>query len=62
MRRSQAQARWTGFVLDKEKIRQFRDCSPYAKLQWLEDANYFLLKALSKKKRQLWEKFRQGMI
>ncbi|MCX6353967.1 MAG: hypothetical protein NTZ78_03550 [Candidatus Aureabacteria bacterium] len=62
MRRSKARAAWSGFVLDKEKIRQFRDCSPYAKLQWLEDANNFLLKALSKKKRQLWEKFRRGEI
>lgn len=53
---------WTGFVLDREKIRRCMDVDPYWKLQWLEEANYFLLKAMSKKKREIWEKFRRGEI
>jgi hypothetical protein len=51
-----------GFALDKEKIRRFMNASPAAKLQWLEDANYFLLKALDKRKLERWEKFRRGEI
>jgi hypothetical protein len=51
-----------GFVLDKEKIRRFMHTSPAAKLQWLEDANAFLIKALGKDKLKRWEKFRRGEI
>lgn len=51
-----------GFVLDKEKIRMFMNASPAAKLQWLEDANSFLIKALGKDKLERWEKFRRGEI
>lgn len=51
-----------GFVLDKEKIRMFINVSPAAKLQWLEDANSFLLKALGKNKLERWDKFRRGEI
>ncbi|MCX6340706.1 MAG: hypothetical protein NTX71_12460 [Candidatus Aureabacteria bacterium] len=51
-----------GFVLDKEKIRRTMNASPAAKLQWLEEANNFLIKVADRKTKKLWEKFRRGEI
>ena len=48
-----------GFTLSKEKINQFKDMSGKAKLDWLEDANRFIRKAVSPEKLKLWNEFRR---
>lgn len=50
------------FKPDKEYIRQTMNMPAYAKLEWLQEANEFINRALSKRKRKIWEKFRKGEI
>lgn len=50
------------YVVTIEQIRAYRAVSPEQKLQWLQDANEFLAKALTGKRREIWQKFRRGEI
>ncbi len=53
-----------GFSYDvsEERIRWWISVPPKEKLEWLEEANEFLNKALSSEKRRAWELFRKGAI
>ena len=51
-----------GFKPDIEYIKQTMDMPARFKLEWLEEINAFTNKALSKRKRKIWEKFRRGEI
>lgn len=48
------------FTLDREKIRQSYRLSPEMKLTWLEEANHFINKTLSKEKRMTWGKLQKS--
>ena len=48
------------FELDHEKIKQGLRLSPKERLDWLEEANHFLQKALTPKQKKIWEKIRKG--
>lgn len=48
------------FKPDIEYIKQTMDMPARSKLDWLEEANAFTYKALSKRKIKIWEKFRKG--
>jgi len=50
------------YVVTIEQIRAYRAVSPEQKLQWLQDANEFLAKALTGRRREIWQKFRRGEI
>lgn len=43
-------------------IRETMNMPTYSKLKWLEEANAFIDKALSKKKKRAWEKLKRGEI
>jgi len=45
------------YRLSKEKLREFLDSSPEAKLEWLEEANRFINEFLPSEKRKRWEEF-----
>ncbi|MCG2782650.1 MAG: hypothetical protein L6243_03580 [Candidatus Altiarchaeales archaeon] len=46
-------------TMTRDKIRQSYKLSPVEKLNWLEEANEFINKALSPEKRRIWmENFR----
>lgn len=51
-----------GFRPQTEYIKQTMNMPACSKLKWLEEANLFIGRALSKKKRRLWERFRRGEI
>ena len=46
------------FMITKEKLEKCRGMSPEAKLQWLEEANRFIYKFVSKDQLARWEKIR----
>ena len=45
-----------------EQIRRWRALPPEVKLQWLEDANRFLRRALSPQAKAIQERFRRGEL
>jgi hypothetical protein len=49
------------YIFSNEKLREFKDMSIKARLQWLEEANAFINKALGFKKRALFDKRFEGM-
>ena len=51
-----------GFLPSEEYIKDTMHLSAREKLIWLKEANEFIRKALTKKKRAIWEKFRRGEI
>jgi len=50
------------YFVTKEQIREWMRVPPEQKLQWLEEANKFLLKAMDPKAREIMEKLRRGEI
>lgn len=50
------------YVVSEEKIRWWRAVPAKQKLEWLEEANNFLRKALSPEKQKIVEQFRKGEI
>ena len=50
------------FKPDIDYIKRTMDMPVRSKLEWLEEINIFVNKALSKKRRRIWEKFRKGEI
>lgn len=51
-----------GFLPDIEYIKDTMNLSPREKLIWLQEANEFVRRFVSKKKLKLWDKFRSGKI
>lgn len=45
-----------------EQIRRWRALPAEVKLQWLEDANHFLVLALTPKTRAIQDRFRRGEL
>ena len=45
------------FRPSQEALKQFKDASPEAKLNWLEEANRFVNDFVSPKKLERWKKF-----
>lgn len=45
-----------------EQIKEYMALPAEMKLQWLEEVNEFLYKAMPPKNREIWEKFRKGEI
>ncbi len=50
------------FKPDINYIRETMNMPTKAKLEWLEEVNAFAYKALSKQKRKIWEKIKQGEV
>ncbi len=46
------------FRLTPDKIREFKDMPPEEKLDWLEEANDFIVIAVSPEKLQRWERLK----
>jgi hypothetical protein len=44
------------FRLSQETLKQFKDASPEAKLNWLEEANRFVNEFVSPQKLERWKK------
>jgi hypothetical protein len=49
------------YIFSNEKLREFKDMSIRARLQWLEEANAFINKALGFKRRALFDKRFEGL-
>ena len=49
------------YVFSKEKIEEFKDTPLRARLQWLEEANLFINKALGLKKRAQFDERFKGL-
>lgn len=47
-------------VLTNEAIRKYLEVPPEQRLEWLEEANRFLLEATPPENRAIWERFRRG--
>jgi hypothetical protein len=45
-----------------EYIKETMDMPARSKLEWLEEVNNFVYKALPRKKLKIWEKFKKGEI
>lgn len=45
-----------------EEIRAYQKVPAHEKLKWLEEANIFLYRAMTKKAKKIREKFRRGAI
>jgi len=50
------------YVVSKEQIRAYLAISPIDRLAWLADGNQLLAQALTGKRRQAWQAFRDGKI
>jgi len=50
------------YSLSEEEIRKYLKLSPSERLNWLEEANRFLYSAHSPKTRDIWNRFRKGLI
>ncbi|MBU1913018.1 MAG: hypothetical protein KKB22_05775 [Candidatus Omnitrophica bacterium] len=50
------------FKPDIDYIKRTMDMPVRSKLEWLEEINIFVNKALSKKRREIWEKFKRGEV
>lgn len=50
------------YYLEDEKIIDYLKLPPLIRLQWLEDINDLNRKALTGRRRKIWEKFRRGEI
>lgn len=50
------------YKFNREKLSWWRAIPPEKKLEWLEEANVFLQKALTKERRQIMEAFRKGKV
>ena len=48
------------FKPDINYIKETMNMPAKAKLEWLEEANAFIYKALSKQKKKIWEKIKRG--
>ena len=48
------------FKPDMEYIKQTMDMPVCSKLEWLEEMNSFVYKALSKRKIKVWERIKKG--
>ena len=46
----------------EEQIRAYSKLSTREKLKWLEEANRFCAKAITGRRKKIWEKFRKGEI
>jgi hypothetical protein len=50
------------YKFSREKLSWWRSISPEKKLEWLEEANAFLQKAMTKEKRKIMDAFRKGEL
>jgi len=50
------------YVLDDEQILRYLQVPIEQRLEWLEEANRFLLAATPPEVREIWEKFRRGEV
>jgi len=50
------------YTVTEEQVRRYMAVPAEAKLNWLADANDFLAKALTGRRREIWQKFRRGEI
>ena len=49
-------------VVEEEQILKYLQVSVEQRLEWLEEANRFLLLATPPEAREIWQKFRRGEI
>jgi hypothetical protein len=57
-----AERRGFSYVLDDEQILKYLQVPIDHRLEWLEEANRFLLAATPPRAREIWQKFRRGEI
>jgi len=50
------------YVLEEAQILKYLQVSIEQRLEWLEEANRFLLAATPPEAREIWQKFRRGEI
>lgn len=50
------------YYLEDEKLLEYLRLSPEMRLEWLEEINGFNRKALTGRRREIFEKFRKGEI
>lgn len=50
------------YVVDDEQILKYLQVPIEQRLEWLEEANRFLLEATPPEVREIWQKFRRGEI
>ncbi|MDP1809078.1 MAG: hypothetical protein Q8L35_06035 [Actinomycetota bacterium] len=50
------------YTVTEEQVRHYMAVPAEAKLNWLADTNDFLSKALTGRRREIWQKFRRGEI
>jgi hypothetical protein len=50
------------YYLEDEKIIEYLNLSPRMRLEWLEEIDEFNRKALTGKRRKIWERLRRGEI
>lgn len=50
------------YVIDDETILKYLQVPIEQRLEWLEEANRFLLAVMPASVRDIWEKFRRGQI
>lgn len=61
-RAAQPGRRGFAYQVTDDQIRRWKALPPEVKLQWLEDANRFLLAALSPQTRSIQDRFRRGEL
>lgn len=59
---TQSSRRGFAYHVTDEQIRRWQALPPEVKLQWLEDANRFLLAALTPQVRSIQDRFRRGEL
>lgn len=55
-----AEPRGFRYVAEEEQILKYLQVPIEQRLQWLEEANRFLLAATPPENREIWQKFRKG--
>ena len=50
------------YTVTEEQVRKYLDVPAEKKLEWLQEANEFLAKALRGRRRAIWEAFRRGTL
>ena len=52
----------THYYCSDEKLKEYMNISAEDILNWLEEINEFLYKAMPRKNREIWQKFRKGEL
>ena len=62
MKKKAGQKKGVRFIITREMIREYRKLTPEMRLAWLQEATVLSYYGLTKERRRIWDKIRNGEI